>query len=554
MMREYLAPLVLSAVRAMDPSFEGAVVFEAPRMEEHGDLATPVALGLAKSLKQQPRKIAEAIVATIELDPLYCSCSIAGPGFINFRFTASFFTASLRELLRAGEDIGRHADNGVNANVEYVSANPTGLLHLGHGRQAAIGDTAANLLQWSGYHVDREYYFNNAGRQMRQLAESIFVRYRQALGDDVAMPEDGYNGEYVKEIGAEIVAMHGAGLRDTEDRAYFQKYGEQWCFARIKATLERMHVHHDVYFNEDTLYADGKIDDVIAEFRRQGIAYDKDGAVFMKLSDFGLEDRVIVKSTGEPTYRLPDIAYHREKFRRGYDLIVDIFGSDHQVTIPDVLAGVRALGFDSGKVKVFIHGWVNLIENGESVKMSKRTGKAYLLDDLIDEFGADVVRFFLVMRSASAPLDFDLDLARDHSEKNPVFYLQYGYARIAGLLRVAEREGVQIPDPSTIDVALLAAPEEQRLIRTLLQFPGTVKHAALAYEPHVIPEYLKGVASDFHKFYHDHRVIGVDAPLMLARLALCICTLRVLRNGLKILGISAPERMEKGSTSLKIED
>ncbi len=545
MMKEYLAPIVGAAVRAVDASFDGPVPFEAPRMEEHGDLATPVALGLAKSLKQPPRKIADAIVAALALDPALCTCEIAGPGFINFRFAPRFFTDALGALLRAGDDLGKRPSNGLRANVEYVSANPTGLLHLGHGRQAAIGDTAANLLVWTGYAVDREYYFNNAGRQMRQLAESIYARYRQALGDDVPMPEDGYNGEYVKEIGAEIAAAKGASLRDSEDRSFFQKYGEQWCFAKIRATLERMHVHHDVYFNEDSLYAEKKIDEVIAEFRRLGIAYDKEGAVWFKLSDFGLEDRVIVKSTGEPTYRLPDIAYHREKFRRGYDLIVDIFGTDHQVTIPDVLAGVRALGFDSDKVKVFIHGWVNLIENGETVKMSKRTGKAYLLDDLIDEFGPDVVRFFLVMRTASAPLDFDLDLARDQSEKNPVFYLQYGHARIAGILRVAAREGIAMPDAAAVDLSLLAAPEEQHLIRTLCTFPDTVAHAAATFEPHLIPEYLKGVAGDFHKFYHDHRVIGVDPPLMNARLALCVVTLRVLRNGLSILGISAPERMEK---------
>ncbi|HZV11692.1 MAG TPA: arginine--tRNA ligase, partial [Candidatus Kapabacteria bacterium] len=420
-MREYLEPIVAAAVRRVHPEFSGTVPFEQPKMEAHGDIATPVAMNLAKQRKQPPRKIAEEIVKNILLDPALCSCEIAGAGFINFRFTPKFFVKKFAEFLQTGENIGKRQKTNRTVNIEFVSANPTGLLHLGHARQAALGDTVANLLDWDGWDVTREYYFNNAGRQMRQLAESIYARYRQALGDDYAMPEDGYQGEYIKEIAEEIKKEKGAALRETEDKIFFQKYGEKWCFSKITASLDRMGVKHDIFFNEDTLYTDGKIEEVINELRAKGLAYDKEGAVWFKLSDFDLEDRVIVKSTGEPTYRLPDIAYHREKLRRGYDLVLDIFGSDHQVTIPDVLAGVRALGYDSSKVKVLIHGWVNLIENGEMVKMSKRTGKSYTLDDLLDEFGSDVVRFFLIMRSASSPLDFDLNLARDQSEKNPVF-------------------------------------------------------------------------------------------------------------------------------------
>jgi arginyl-tRNA synthetase len=544
-MKDYLEPILAAAVRQAHSEFSGKVPFEQPKMEAHGDIATPVAMNLAKQLKQPPRKIAEGIVKNIALDPELCSCEIAGAGFINFRFTPKFFVQKLAEFLQAGENIGKRQKTNRKVNIEFVSANPTGLLHLGHARQAALGDTVANLLDWDGWDVTREYYFNNAGRQMRQLAESIYARYRQTLGDDYPMPEDGYQGEYIKEIAEEIKKEKGATLRDTEDKLFFQKYGEKWCFTRITTSLDNMGVKHDIFFNEDTLYTDGKIEEVIKELRDKGLAYDKEGAVWFKLSDFGLEDRVIVKSTGEPTYRLPDIAYHREKLRRGYDMVLDIFGSDHQVTIPDVLAGVRALGYDSDKVKVLIHGWVNLIENGEMVKMSKRTGKSYTLDDLLEEFGADVVRFFLIMRTASSPLDFDLNLARDQSEKNPVYYLQYGHARIASILRFAEQEGIDPKKHDKADLTLLSSEEEQKLIKILLAFPEEVEKSAEYYEPHRLCEYLKNVAGEYHKFYHDHRVVGVDQPLMYARLALCIATLRVLKNGLTILGISAPDRMSK---------
>lgn len=543
-MLAYLAPLLRDAVCALDPTFVGEVPFEQPKFAEHGDIATPVALGLAKTLKLPPRAIAEKIVAGLTLDPLFCTCSIAGPGFINFRFTSVFFTSELSRFLRLGDAVGRAPSTGIKANVEYVSANPTGLLHLGHGRQAALGDTIANLMEWAGYTVDREYYFNNAGRQMRQLADSIYARYCQSLGDDAALPEDGYVGEYVKQIAADFRKEHGDGMRGA-DKLIFQKFGEQWCFTKIQATLARMNVVHGVFFNEDTLYSDGLIDDVVAQLRAKDLAYDKDGATWFKLTEFGLEDRVIIKSTGEPTYRLPDIAYHREKMRRGYDLIVDIFGTDHQVTIPDVLAGLRALGYDSDKVKVFIHGWVNLVENGQIVKMSKRTGTAYMLDDLLDEFGTDVVRFFLVMRGAGAPLDFDLDLARDQSEKNPVFYLQYGHARINSILRLAEQEGVAMPALDSVDVTMLTSAPEQNLIKILLRFPEEVRTAALHFEAHALCEYLKLVAGEFHRFYHECRVLGVEENISRARLALCIATVRVLKNGLTILGISAPERMDK---------
>lgn len=544
-MYTYLSPLVTAAVRIIDPEYSGEVLFEQPKFADHGDIATPVALGLAKALKLPPRKIAEQIVAALTLDPAMCTCAIAGPGFINFRFTSQFFTSQIAEFLRKGETVGKAAPTGIKANIEFVSANPTGLLHLGHGRQAALGDTIANLMEWAGYSVDREYYFNNAGRQMRQLAESIYVRYLQELGESIEMPEDGYNGTYVAQIARDLRTQQGDGLRDA-DKLVFQKFGEQWCFDRIVKTLDRMHVKHDIFFNEDTLYADGKIDEVVKALRDKDLAYDKDGAVWFKLTAFGLEDRVIVKSTGEPTYRLPDIAYHREKLRRGYDIVVDIFGTDHQVTIPDVLAGIRALGYDSDKVKVFIHGWVNLVENGTIVKMSKRTGTAYMLDDLLDEFGPDVVRFFLVMRSASGPLDFDLDLARDQSEKNPVFYLQYGHARISSILRLAAQEGVKLPDVNTVDTTSLTSAPEQNLIKILLRFPDEVRISAKQFEAHRICEYLKDVSAEFHRFYHECRVLGVEEHVTQARLALCIATVRVLKNGLTLLGISAPERMEKG--------
>ncbi|ROL61722.1 arginine--tRNA ligase, partial [Bacteroidetes/Chlorobi group bacterium ChocPot_Mid] len=357
-------------------------------------------------------------------------------------------------------------------------------------------------------------------------------------------PEHGYPGDYIYEIADELIDKVGElYISGSEaDLRNIRKFGEEWCFKEIKKTLFRMGIHQDVFYNESTLYEEGKVEKVIQDFMQKGLAYEKDGAMWLALSKMGLnDDRVIVKSTGEPTYRLPDIAYHREKFERGFDLIVDVFGSDHIATVPDVLAGVEALGYDKSKIRVIIYQFITLTENGEQVKMSKRTGKSYTLDDLLDEVGNDVARYFFIMRNSTTHLEFDLGLAKEQSDKNPVFYLQYAHARICSIFDNAKEKGISIKEHVNYD--LLKENQEINLIKELMRFTDVVKSAALACEPQILCEYLHILASAFHSFYHDCRIIGVEEELMQARFKLAEVTRTALKNGLTILGISAPERM-----------
>ena len=546
-MKKYLADKFARALAAMGHR-SVRVTFEKPKLEAHGDVTTNVAMTLAKAAGQNPRELAQEIVRNLKLESdAVEAVEIAGPGFINIRFAGTFFTSRLASILREAEKFGRsESGGGKKTQVEFVSANPTGPLSVGHGRQAALGDTLANFLDWTGHNVTREYYYNNAGRQMRKLAESVYARYRRQFEPEFPLPEGAYEGEYIGEIAGELRKIHNATLATMATEEALKVCGtfaEQSLFGEIKAVLKRMGVVHDVYYNEDSLYTDGKIREVVEEFRRRDLAYDKDGAVWLRTSALGLEqDRVIVKSTGEPTYRLPDIAYHREKFRRGFELIVDVFGADHIATIPDVLAGIKALGYDAGKVKVVIHQFVTLLRNGQQVKMSKRTANFVTLAELIDDVGADATRFFFLMRATTTHLEFDLNLAKEQSESNPVYYLQYAHARIASILRFAESEGRM--NGQTEDVFKnLREPSEVALAKVLLEFPETVENACAAFEPHRLTGYLHDVATAFHRFYHEHRVLVPDASLASARLMLCRATGIVLANGFKILGISAPEKM-----------
>ncbi len=542
-MKTYLESRLARALQALgcDAPAEG-IKFERPRLEAHGDLSTNIALSLARQLKRNPREIATQLIGKLDLDPRIVTAEPAGAGFINFRFHDDYIVEQLATILEQGARFGRTATGaGRSANVEWVSANPTGPLHAGHGRQVCVGETLSALLEWSGWRVTREYYFNNAGNQMNNLGRSVFLRYRQALGEDVPFEEGLYNGDYIRDIAASIVAQYGDSKREAE-LSFFRKFGEEQCFAMIRATLERLKVRHDVFFNEDSLYREGKIAEVIAELRDRNLAYDKDGAVWFRATGLGLDqDRVIVKSSGEPTYRLPDIAYHRDKILRGYDLVVDIFGADHIATIPDVLAGVRALGHPVENVKVIIHQMVSFVNEGESMKMSKRSANVYSLDDLIDDVGQDAVRYFFVMRSVHSHLEFDLRLAREQSENNPVYYLQYAHARIAGIIRFAREEGIDVDAPA--ELPLLREKPEVDLVKALLEFPAVVDSAAQSFEPHRLCIYLQETATSFHKFYHECRVVTENAPLTAARIALCRATIQVIANGLSILGIAAPERM-----------
>ena len=542
-MKEYLRDKVVSSLRSLGITSD--VTFEKPRQPDHGDLTTNVAMVLAKSMKKNPRQLAMDIVANLDVDEMLIhKPEVAGPGFINFKFTDRFYCRALVQLLSRAESYGRSSiGKGKKTLVEFVSANPTGPLTVGHGRNAVFGDTVANLLEWTGHDVTREYYFNNAGRQMRVLGDSVRLRYLEVLGKAVSFPDDYYHGAYIEEIARHLFEKHGNGLKDEAPEGRFKEQAEREIFEDIKNTLKRLGIEFQTFFNENSLYETGKIKEVIDAFKAKQLAYEKDGALWLKTEVLGGEkDKVIVKSSGEPTYRLPDIAYHIEKFRRGYDLMVDIFGSDHVATYPDVLAGLKALGYESEKVRVLIHQFVTILQDGEVVKMSTRKANYITLDELIDEVGADVVRYFFLMRSITSHLNFDINLAKSQSDENPVYYLQYAHARIASILRSAEADGLTIGGDESL-FELLKTPEEIALIKSLFLFPEVVESCALTYEPHRLAEYLHEAAGLFHRLYHQHRVLGDDPRLTAARLGLCEATRTVLKNGLTVFGISAPGQM-----------
>ena len=518
--------------------------FDQPRAEAHGDISVNVAMPLAKQVKKPPREIAAAIVERLDVDPQQIEkVEIAGPGFINFFLAPSLLQKAVPHILQEKDDYGRFSiGKGKKAQVEFVSANPTGPLTVGHGRQAVLGDTVANLLEWASYEVQREYYFNNAGRQMRILADSVRLRYLELLGETVEFPDDYYQGEYIRDIASHILETHGDSLKKSDDLTIFKETAERLIFEDIKKTLKKIGIVFDSFFNESDLYENGEIDRVVQFFKEKGLAYEKDGALWFKSTAFGLEqDRVIIKSTGEPTYRLPDIAYHKTKFDRGFDLIVDVFGADHIATYPDVLAGLKALGYDVSKVKVLIHQFVTLYEGKEKVKMSTRKANFITLDDLIDEVGPDVTRWFFLMRGRQSHLNFDLTLAKTQSDENPVYYNQYAHARICSILRNAEEKGIRFHNVEAVH--RLAEKAEFQLIKKLMEFPKVVKGCIDELEPHPITRYLSEVSAAFHKFYTECWVLTDDPELTQARLALSLATKQVLANGFAILGIRAPERM-----------
>lgn len=542
-MKEYLLSLFEKASEKLEYLKEINLIFDVPKSEGHGDLSTNAAMMLTKKLRKNPKQIADEIISSLDYDKnIIEKIEIAGPGFINFFFNPSYIPEIIKDILASPDNYGRSEKNkGKRANVEFVSANPTGPLTVGHGRNAISGDTIANMLEWTGYEVDREYYFNNAGRQMRVLGDSVRLRYLEILGEKIDFPDDYYQGDYIKDIAKKIYDEAGDKLRDEGPEGIFKERAEKEIFNEIKKTLERIKIKHKIFYNENTLYEEGKIDEVLNAFKEKGLSYEKDGALWLKLSEMGGEtDKVIVKSTGEPTYRLPDIAYHITKFKRGYDLIVDLFGSDHNATYPDVIAGVKALGYDADKIKVLIHQFVTIVQDGEVVKMSTRKANYVTLDELIDEAGADVVRYFFNMRNISSHMNFDLTLAKKHSDENPVFYLQYAHARICSILKMTEREGLK---PSLENLSLLTVNEEQLLLKKLHRFKDEIEYSTELLEAHRICAYLEELAALFHRFYTVCRIIGSEKNLAEARIALVMAVKAVIKNGLSILGVSAPEKM-----------
>ena len=508
--------------------------------EGFGDYSSNIALKLAKILKKAPIEIAENIAIHSNASENVFTLSASQPGFVNFHISNDYYLKILKQIINESENFGKKKKLNKSANVEFVSSNPTGPLTVGHGRQAILGDMVSNILTWNGYDVTREYYYNDAGKQMRVLAESCYAKYAKQVGKDVEMPENGYVGTYLDEIAEKIVNEHGKDLES--DNPIFRDFTEKEIFANIENTLENLGIKFDVFTKEGTFYTNGAIDNVLKILKEKNLSYEKDGAVWFKTSSLNKEeDKVLVKSSGEPTYRLPDIAYHADKVDRGFDLIVDIFGADHIDTYPDVILGLKCLDKKTEHIKVVIHQFVTIKKGGEIVKMSTRKANFITLDELKDELSSDIIRYFFIMRGANSHLDFDLDLAKDESEKNPVYYLQYANARISNLLKRYDKE---ISTGSKIDYSLLKEKDEIALVKLLSEFPIKMEDVSHSLEPRKIATYLEEVAAAYHKFYGNHKVINPqNTDLSSARKKLCEATKIILTNGLSILGISAPERM-----------
>jgi len=512
-----------------------------PNNPDFGDFATNVALTLTKEAGIPPIQIANNIKDHLGVSlTLIEEITVTTPGFINFKIAPTYYYQILSEIL-TNKQFGRGiSGNGKKANVEFVSANPTGPLTVGHGRNAVLGDTVSNILEWHGYDVTREYYFNDAGRQMRILGKSVETRYFQILGHDIVFPENGYQGNYIKDIAQTILDKNGKSLSASDP--VFKDQAEKTIFADIKKSLNNLGIHFDQFTNEKTFYENGDIDRFLEELKAKDLIYEKEGATWFRATALGKDqDRVYIKSSSEPTYRVPDTAYHRNKIARGFDLIIDIFGSDHTDTYPDVLLALNALGENTDNIRVLIYQFVTLLRGGEKVKMSTRKANFVTMDDLVDEVGADVVRYFFIMRGMNTHLNFDLDVAADQSEKNPVYYLQYAHARICNIIKHGETMGISTN--SNYNPTLLDNPAEIRLLKNLDKFPSMVENVLQTLEPQTIATYLHDTAIFFHKFYAECRVITDDAELTNARIALVSATRIILANGLGLLGISSPEKM-----------
>jgi arginyl-tRNA synthetase len=546
---------------------------ETPRSEEHGDFACNAAMLLAKSLRQPPRAIAQRLAERLAgAGGLVARVEVAGPGFVNIWLSESRWRSLLRGVLAAGARFGESASGADRrVQVEFVSANPTGPLTLGHGRQAVLGDAIARLLEATGHDVTREYYFNNGGRQMRILGESVKARYLEQLGraappppealadpehawvDEigglpVVFPKDGYQGGYIGELAAGLLARHGAALAAEPGEGIFRETAETQIFGEICKTLSALGIEFDVYTNERDLYDSGETDRVLADLERAGLLYDMDGARWFRATALGLDrDRVVVKSTGEATYLLPDLAYHRQKFARGFDLVIDVQGADHKEQFPFVVAGAGALGCPADKLELIMHQFVTLTRGGEQVKQSTRKATYVTVDELLEQVGVDVFRFFMVQRRAESHLDFDLDLAESTDwKKNPAYYVQYAHARTHAIERKARELGVALPDAASVDADRLALPEEIEILKKISEFPEVVQRAADTREPHHLCYYARELAGLWNPYQQDgvrHRVLSDDPALTNARLGLALAVRITLAGALRLMGISAPERM-----------
>ncbi|KAB2333159.1 arginine--tRNA ligase [Cytobacillus depressus] len=524
------------------------VILETPKEKAHGDYSTNMAMQLARVAKKAPKMIAEELIAHFDKSQASIEkMEIAGPGFINFYMDNSYLTNLIPAILKAGDKYGEtNIGENQKIQVEFVSANPTGDLHLGHARGAAVGDCLSNILAKAGYDVSREYYINDAGNQINNLALSVEARYFQALGMEKEMPADGYHGEDIIGIGKKLADEYGDKyvLADEQERFdFFREYGLKYEMAKLKTDLEEFRVPFDVWYSETSLYHNGKIDTALQALKDNGHIYEEDGATWFRSTTFGDDkDRVLIKNDGSYTYLTPDIAYHKDKLERGFEKLINIWGADHHGYIPRMKAAIQALGYERDALEVEIIQLVHLYKNGEKMKMSKRTGKAVTMRDLVEEVGLDATRYFFAMRSADTHMDFDLDLAVSESNENPVYYAQYAHARISSILRQGEEQGMTVSDDA--DFSLISAEKEIDVLKKLGEFPQAVGEAAQKRLPHRITNYIFELASAFHSFYNAEKVLDTDnLERTKARLALIKAVQTTLKNALALIGVSAPEKM-----------
>ncbi len=521
----------------------------APRQKEHGDFATNVALAVAKRAGRAPREVAAEIVAVLEPASFVRQVQVAGPGFINVFVTAGWLHDVVRTIVAEGPRFGAAPPNGRRAQVEFVSANPTGPLTIGHARNAAIGDAVARILAFAGWEVEREYYFNDAGGQMDRFGASVWARYLQALGRDAEVPEDGYHGDYMGQIAASIVQEHGdafAGLSHEEGSVWARGEGAERAMGWIRTSLARFGVTFDTYVSEASLAGKGEIGEAIERLRAAGAVYEAEGATWFRSTDYGDDkDRVLVRANGLHTYFAADCAYLVDKFGRGFDHLIYVWGADHHGDVRRVLGAARALGFDPSAIELLIYQFVSFLRGGVPLKMSKRVGAFVALDDLMDEVGTDAARFHLLLFSNDHAMNFDIEEVKRSSMDNPVYYVQYGHARIASILRKATAEGIALEAIDRADLGLLVHGSETDLLRALADVPAVLARAAELRAPHRLAHASQELAARFHRFYTDCRVVSDDPGLTQARLWLCEATKQVLANLLGLLGVAAPERMDR---------
>jgi arginyl-tRNA synthetase len=536
-----------AALADLAPGTDVSAALERPKQSAHGDYASNAALALGKKLKRNPREIAVSLSSRVlpQLEGVVEKTEIAGPGFLNLFLTDAARQSVVQSVLARRERYGLgDARRGERVMVEFVSANPTGPLHVGHGRQAALGDAIANLLQAQGAQVTREFYYNDAGQQIENLALSVQARARELLGESTAFPDDGYRGDYIVEIAQAYLDEHGRDLSDLES---IRRFAVAALRREQDRDLAAFGVRFDNFYLESSLYTDGRVDRTVEALVASGRSYESEGAIWLRTTDFGDDkDRVMRRSTGGYTYFVPDVAYHVTKWERGFGKVINVQGSDHHSTVMRVRAGLQAMnvGVPAGYPDYVLHKMVTVMRGGEEVKISKRAGDYVTLRDLIDEAGRDAVRFFLVSRKADAEFTFDIDLARSQSEDNPVYYVQYAHARVMSVLKAA---GLSKEDAAStlasVDLSPLTSPYEQALLRRLADFPGELASAARDLAPHQVTHYLKDLAGEFHSYYNAERFLVDDPRLRSARLALAVAAGIVLANGLAVLGISAPEQM-----------